>query len=99
VVVVGDGQQATIESGKTETVEITDTYSFVGSLLVRKTIAGPAAGQQGPITIHSECDGTALTPDFVITEKADTHTSTVSVVVTGSGQTVTVSPGKSPKLT
>ena len=33
---------------------------------MRKTIAGPAAGQQGEITIHSECDGTALTPDFVI---------------------------------
>lgn len=117
VVVVGDGQQVTIDSGKTETVNITDTYSFVGSLLVRKTIAGPAAGQQGPITIHSECNGTALAPDFVIaagapagdqtmqydhipapatctvTETADGHTSTVSVIVTGSGRTVTVSPG------
>ncbi|MGH3427853.1 MAG: DUF5979 domain-containing protein, partial [Mycobacteriales bacterium] len=122
VVVAGDGEQATIESGKTETVDITDTYSFVGSLLVRKTIAGPAAGQEGPITIHSECDGTALTPDFVIpagtpagdqtmlyndipvpstaganctvTETADGHTSTVTVVVTGSGQSVNISPGE-----
>jgi hypothetical protein len=122
VVVVGDGKQATIESGKTETVNITDTYSFVGSLLVRKTIAGPAAGQQGPITIHSVCDGTPLTPDFTIpagasagdhtmqyddipipsegganctvTETADGHTSTVTVVVTGSGATVNVSHGE-----
>ncbi len=117
VVVTGDGQEATISPGKTETVDITDTYSFIGSLLVRETIAGPAAGQQGPITIHSVCDGTALTPDFVIpagapageqtmqydhiaapatcavTETEDGHTSTVSVVVTGSGQTVTISPG------
>jgi hypothetical protein len=118
VVVSGDGRQATIESGKTETVSVTDTYSFVGSLLVRKTIAGPAAGQQGPITIHSECDGTALAPDFAIpagapagdqtmqydqipapatctvTETTDGHTSTVSVDVTGSGQTVSVAPGE-----
>ena len=117
VVVTGDGQQVKIDSGKTETVDITDTYSFVGSLLVRKTIAGPAAGQQGAITIHSECNGTALTPDFTIpagapagdrtmqydhipvpaictvTETADGRTSTVSVVVTGSGQPVSISPG------
>jgi Domain of unknown function (DUF5979)/Thioester domain len=122
VVVVGDGQQATIVSGQTETVHITDTYSFIGALLVRKTIAGPAAGQQGPITIHSVCDGTPLTPDFTIpagasagdqtmqynnipvpsatvpanctvTETANGATSTVAVVVTGSGQTVPVAPG------
>ncbi len=66
VVVTGDGQQVTIPSGKHETVEITDTYHHVGSLLVRKTIAGPGAGQQGEIRIHTVCNGTALTPDFVI---------------------------------
>ena len=117
VVVTGDGQQVTIPSGKSETVEVTDTYHHVGSLLVRKTIAGPGAGQQGEITIHTECNGTALTPDFVIpagtpagdqtqqydhirvpakctvTETADGHTSAVSVVVEGSGQTVSVPAG------
>ncbi len=66
VVVTGDGQVATIPSGKSETVEITDTYHHVGSLLVRKTIAGPGAGHQEEIRIHSECDGNALKPDFVI---------------------------------
>ena len=66
VVVTGDGQQVTIPSGKSETVEVTDTYHHVGSLLVRKTIAGPGAGQQGEIRIHTVCNGTALTPDFVI---------------------------------
>ncbi len=113
----GDGQQVTIPSGGSETVHVTDTYQSVGSLLVRKTIAGPGAGQQGEITIHTECNGTALTPDFVIpagapagdqtkqydqipvpakctvTETADGHTSTVSVVVTGNGQTVSVPAG------
>ena len=47
-------------------MHITDTYHFVGSLLVRKTIAGPGAGQQGEIRIHTVCDGKALTPDFAI---------------------------------
>lgn len=118
VVVIGDGQVATIPSGRSVTVTITDVYRFVpGSLIVRKTIAGPASGQQGPITIHSECNSKALTPDFVIpagapagtqtkpydgipapakctvTETADGHTSAVSVVIEGSGQTVSVPPG------
>ncbi len=98
-------------------MKIKDFYYHVGSLLVRKTIAGPAAGQQGQITIHSECHGKALTPDFVIpagtpagdqtmqydnirvpakctvTETVDGHTSTVSVDVVGSGQTVPVDHG------
>ena len=68
VVVQGDGQTVTIPSdGGSKTVDVTDTYDFIpGSLLVRKTIAGPAAGQEGAITIDAVCDGKALTPDFVI---------------------------------
>ncbi len=63
----GAGQQKTIRSGETETAHITNTYDFApGSLIVTKTIAGPAAGQQGEIRIHTVCDGTALTPDFVL---------------------------------
>jgi hypothetical protein len=120
VVVSGDdGRQVTIPADGSETVHITDTYHEFGSLLVSKTIAGPAAGQQGSITIHTVCDGTALTPDYVIdagapageptpmqydeipapakctvTETADGHTGAVSVVVDGSGQTVSVGVGK-----
>jgi hypothetical protein len=118
VVVTGDGQQVTIPPGGSASAGITDTYDNApGSLLVRKTIAGPAAGKQGEVRIHSECDGKALTPDFVIpagtpagdktqqydniatpakctvTETVDGHTSTVSVAVEGSGQTVEVPPG------
>jgi Domain of unknown function (DUF5979) len=70
VVVTGDGQNATIAEGGTTTVKIKDIYSRApsrpGSLLVTKTIAGPSAGQQGPVTIHVVCDGAALSPDFVI---------------------------------
>jgi TQXA domain-containing protein len=118
VVVTGDGQQVTIPSGGSATVHITDTYHNVGSLIVSKTIAGPGAGQQGQVTIHTECGGTALTPDFVIpagtragtyttqyddipvpttctvTETADGSTSAVSVVVEGSGQTVSIAAGE-----
>ena len=118
VTVTGSPNSTTIPAGGAGTAHITDTYDFVpGSLLVRKTIGGPAAGQQGEITIHTVCDGTALTPDFVIpagtpagdqihqydripapatctvTETADGHTSAVSVVVDGSGQTVSVPAG------
>ena len=74
---IGDGQVATIPSGRSVTVRITDVYRFVpGSLIVRKTIAGPAAGQQGPITVHSECNDKALTPDFVIPGGAPAGTQT-----------------------
>jgi Domain of unknown function (DUF5979) len=46
---------------------ITDTYTLApGSLRVAKAITGPFAGQQGPVTVHVVCDGTALSPDFVI---------------------------------
>ena len=58
---------ATIPGGGAGAATISDTYSFTsGSLLVRKTIVGPGAGQQGPITIHTHCNGTALSPNFVI---------------------------------
>ena len=76
VVVTGDGQDVTIGSGASETVNLTDTYRFVGSLLVRKTIAGPAAGQQGAVTIHTACNGTALAPDFVIAAGSPAGTQT-----------------------
>jgi TQXA domain-containing protein len=75
VVVTGDGQQETIPAGGHKTVDITDTYTAVpspgpSSLLVTKTIAGPLAGRQGPVTIHVVCNGTALSPDFIIPEGA-----------------------------
>jgi len=119
VVVRGNGQLVTIPAGGTRTVEIRDIYHFVpGSLIVRKTITGPAAGQQGEIRTHTVCNGTALSPDFVIdagaskgdyakqydgisvpasctvTETADGHTSTVSVIVEGGRQTISIGPGR-----
>ncbi len=71
VVVTGDGQEVTIPGGGRDHVDVTDTYHTVtipipipgsGSLLVTKTIAGPLAAHQGPVTIHVVCNGTALPP-------------------------------------
>ncbi len=61
VVVVGSGQEVTVPAGATATATLSDTYGLrPGALVVRKTIAGPGAGQQGAVTIAVTCDGTAL---------------------------------------
>ena len=75
-----------------------------------KTIAGPAAGSQAAVTIHAVCDGTALTPDFVIdagTAAGTTShtyedvpagaTCTVTETVDGSSSTVAVITVGSPQ--
>jgi Domain of unknown function (DUF5979)/Thioester domain len=63
----GNGQEVGIPVGGTKTVQIKDLYRFVpGSLIVKKTIAGPGAGKQGPVTIHTVCNHKALVPDFKI---------------------------------
>ncbi len=78
VVVTGDGQVVTIPAGGRGDVGITNTYQHVtitpalpgfGSLLLTKTIAGPLAGYQGPVTIHVVCNGSAL-PPLVIPAKS-----------------------------
>ncbi len=67
VTTAGDGSEVTIPPDGNVGVHLTDTYDFVpGSLIVRKSIEGPAAGHQGPITVHVVCNGVAQTPDFVI---------------------------------
>ena len=114
-------QTVTVPGGGTAQVGITDTYTAApGSLVVTKTIAGPAAGQQGTVTIGVICNegGTNVPlPDFTIdanapageqshtypdipagslctvTETSDGNSSTVSVIVEGSGQQVSIPPG------
>jgi Domain of unknown function (DUF5979) len=82
VKVTGDGQHLTVLGGATATAAVTDSYTPApGSLVVNKTIAGAAGGQQGPVTISVTCDGTALTPAFVV--PAMTSASTVSHTFSG----------------
>ena len=67
VVPGGDGQQVTIPAGGQATAHLTDTYNFVpGSIVVQKSIEGPAAGHQGAVTITVTCDGTLQEPVFTI---------------------------------
>ena len=67
VVVEGSGQTVSVPTGDIVEADVSDTYGLVpGQLEVTKTIAGPLAGQQGMVVIHTVCNGTALTPDFVI---------------------------------
>jgi Domain of unknown function (DUF5979)/Thioester domain len=67
VTTTGDGQVATIPAAGGATASLMNTYDFVpGMLEVTKAITGPAAGHQGEVTVHTVCDGTALSPDLVI---------------------------------
>ncbi|MET0604343.1 MAG: thioester domain-containing protein [Baekduia sp.] len=75
VVVEGDERDVRIDAGRTETVDLTNTYTFVenpqpgpgtGALLVTKTVTGPQAGSQGATTIRVTCGQTVLAPDFVL---------------------------------
>ena len=77
--VEGSGQTVSVPAGDIVEADISDTYGLVpGELEVTKSIAGTLAGQQGEVVIHTVCNGTALTPDFVIPAgaTATTHTST-----------------------
>jgi len=96
VVVTGDGREVTVPAGGRKTVHITDTYSAVpspgpSSLLVTKTIAGPLAGQQGLVTIHVVCNGTAQLPDFIIAAgtAAGSYSQSFGPVPAGSVCTIT----------
>ncbi|MFL5926001.1 MAG: DUF5979 domain-containing protein [Gaiellaceae bacterium] len=69
VSVTGSGRDVTIPAGGLATVAIADTYEIPapGSLVVHKTIAGAAAGEQGDVRISVRCDrDTGDLPDFVI---------------------------------
>ena len=74
----------------TTTVGAAAEFLAPGRLVVTKTIGGPLAGGQGEIVIHSECDGIALTPDFVIPAGATgQHSKTYEPIGAGSKCLVT----------
>jgi hypothetical protein len=64
------------------TVSAVATFLPPGALTVTKTIAGPAAGQQGPITIEVTCDSVGLLQP-VFTIPAGTPAGAVSHTYTG----------------
>jgi len=92
VTVTGSGQTVTVPAGGTATASLTDTYDFApGSVVVSKTIAGPGAGTQGEVVLHTVCDGTALSPDLVIPagSAAGIYSQTYTGIAAGSLCTVT----------
>ena len=90
---LGDAQRLilALDSELTTTVTANAEFKAVGSLVVQKTIAGPAAGSQGQVTIHTVCGGTALTPDFVVASgtPAGTSSRTYTGIPSGSVCTIT----------
>ncbi len=92
VKVSGDGQGVTVPAGGSATAALTDTYSRLqGSLTVSKTIAGPAAGQQGSVSIQVVCDGTTLTPGLTLPAGAAAGTTSRTYDDIPAGSTCTVS--------
>ena len=103
VTITGDGHTVSIPAGGAVTAALTDTYtSLPGSLLVTKTIAGPAAGQQGAVTVQAVCAGAPLSPELSVPAGAAAGTysqtyedipagSTCTVHETANGSTSTVS--------
>ncbi len=65
---VDDAQPLILAATATLTTTVQATAEFLdpGSLIVTKTIAGPAAGSQGRVVIHVVCDDGTARPDFVI---------------------------------
>jgi Domain of unknown function (DUF5979)/Thioester domain len=58
VSVIGANQTVTIPAAKVVPVALTDIYSdSPGTLTVSKTVAGAAAGKQGPISVLADCGG------------------------------------------
>ena len=104
VTVDGNNQTVTVPGATVVVVALTDTYTHApGSLVVTKTIAGAAAGSQGPIEILVDCGGPPQVFGFLIpartpagpvprayNELAAGSTCTVTEVVDGSTSEVDV---------
>ncbi len=78
------------ETGElTTTARATADFREPGALRVSKTLAGPAAGQQGRVVIQVTCDDDVERPDFVIPAGATgTQTRTYSDITAGTRCTV-----------
>ena len=65
---VNDAQRLILAENATLTTTVQATANFLpaGSLVVKKTIAGPAAGSQGRVVIHVACTDGKDGSDFVI---------------------------------
>jgi hypothetical protein len=91
VAVTGSGEAAVVPAGGTATLALTNSYSSdPDSLVVNKTITGPAAGQQGVVTIQVSCNGTLL-PELTIPAAARAGTTSKTYTGLPAGATCTLS--------
>ncbi len=65
---VSDAQHLILAETATLKTTVQGTAEFLapGSLVVKKTIAGPAAGSQAHVVIHVDCDDGVARDDFII---------------------------------
>ena len=86
-----DGNPATIVADEIAGVTVTNTYETVlSSLVVTKTIAGGAAGDQGAVTLHVSCDnGLERDIDIDANEPAGDTATTIEGLPVGTVCTVT----------
>ena len=85
------GSPATITADQTADVAVTNTYqTAVSSLRVTKTIAGSAAGDQGAVKLHVDCDnGLARDIDIAANAPAGDTATTIGDLPVGTKCTVT----------
>ncbi len=97
----GTPQTVTIGASASGTADLVDTYAEIpGSLVVAKTVAGAAAGQQGAVTIQALCNGQLLAP-FTIAAGAPAGTLSMSYPNLAAGTKCTVAEtvdGSSPSV-
>ena len=78
----------------TTTVQATSEFLPPGSLVVTKTIAGPAAGSQKRVAIHVDCDDDLDRPEFIIRAGAPagprSRTKTIAGPLAGQQGTVVI---------
>ncbi len=72
------------------TVNANAVFEPPGSLVVNKTIAGPAAGTQGQVVIVVTCNGTVVPPPFVIPAGAPSGTTSQTYGPLPAGSVCTV---------
>jgi Domain of unknown function (DUF5979)/Thioester domain len=72
------------------TVSANAVFEPPGSLVVTKTIAGPAAGTQGQVVIVVTCNGTVVPPPFVIPAGAPAGTTSQTYGPLAAGSVCTI---------
>lgn len=98
---VADAQRLILAADATVTLTATAQAQFhdSGTLVVTKMIAGPGAGQQGPVTITVTCNGVARPPFVIPADATGTSTHTYTGIPTPATCTLTETvDGTNPAL-